>query len=463
LSKHVVVLTYNYLRSLEPAPPPKPGQKYRNRYFVDDALVPGLKVQVTDTGHLSYGMNRRWPGHKQPTWRRIGDVYVPPKTKTENDIDVTKIEHEAGTLTILEARNVARAWLDQLSRKVDPKATEMAQKAEEKRLAEEAVAAAEREKATRFGVVAIAFNQKHVSTLAKTREVSRIVKDIYVTAWGDRPITAITPVDVLAVIKPIVDRGAKYEALNVFRIGARLYSWAAGSPEYETKGHNPFKGLSPKTIIGETPARSRWLKPNELRAVWKGAGQIGGPHEAVVKLLILTTKRLNEVARLSWGEVDLDDDHDGADAKAIIPARRMKGRKAPDHLLPLAPEAAKILRDIPHGSAGDFVFTTSGGKKPISLGDKIKKRVDELSGVRDWIFHDLRRTGRTHLSALPIEEHVREAILAHTRKGIAATYDIYEYQAEKRRGLELLEKRLMAIVEPAAVTELDAARHRRAS
>lgn len=99
MSKHVV-LTYAYLRSLKPAAAGK-------RYFVGDALAPGLKVTVSDHRSMPYRMKRRWPGHKQPTWHKVADVYVSSKTKTDNDIDAKAEQHGAGVLTILEARNVA--------------------------------------------------------------------------------------------------------------------------------------------------------------------------------------------------------------------------------------------------------------------------------------------------------------------------------------------------------------------
>ena len=52
--------------------------------------------------------------------------------------------------------------------------------------------------------------------------------------------------------------------------------------------------------------------------------------------------------------------------------------------------------------------------------------------------HDLRRTF-SQLSAMgniiPLE--VREALLAHTKKGIVGTYDQYQYVDEKRTALSL--------------------------
>ena len=60
--------------------------------------------------------------------------------------------------------------------------------------------------------------------------------------------------------------------------------------------------------------------------------------------------------------------------------------------------------------------------------------------------HDIRRTVRTNLSRLAIEEHVRELMLAHTRKGIAGVYDRHSYLDEKRAGFELWCARVQEIV-----------------
>jgi hypothetical protein len=55
---------------------------------------------------------------------------------------------------------------------------------------------------------------------------------------------------------------------------------------------------------------------------------------------------------------------------------------------------------------------------------------------------------RTHLSALPVQDLVRELVIAHAKPGLHKVYDQHAYQAEKRECLELWERRLLAIVEP---------------
>jgi len=446
-----VVLTYNFLRSLKPAAAGK-------RALINDALVPGLRVMVTDRGNLSYGMKRRWPGwippkpgqQQQPAWRRIGDVYVPPKQKTEDDIETDKIEHASGCLTIKEARAVARSWIDQLERGIDPREAEKARKAE-------AAEAAERERALRFSAVAEKFKAQHLKKLRKAGEMSRIVDNIYVDAWKDRPLKTITKNDVRAVIRPIVEAGTLYQALNVFRAGSLLFNWAAEELDFD--GGNPFSALKPKNLIGDTPARARTLANDEVRAVWQAAGTMW-QHGVIVKLLLLTGCREEEIVELQWSEIEEDE--------LIIQGprrKRIRGKSAPDLLVPLTKAMRDLLATQHHGD-GPYVFTTTNGRKPLwGFSDRKKKELDKRSGVSGWIIHDLRRTARTNFPACGIPENICEAMIGHTKKGIVATYELFEFEPQKRDGFAKWEARLLSIVNPppSSVEDLAAARARLAS
>jgi integrase len=167
---------------------------------------------------------------------------------------------------------------------------------------------------------------------------------------------------------------------------------------------------------------------------------MGYPYGPVFRLLILTGQREREVSEMSWPEVDLDKQF------WTIPAARMKGGAA--HEVPLLPAALDLLGSLSQWQGGDFVFSTTAGAKPINGFSKAKARIDKLSGVAGWKIHDLRRTMRTHLSALPVQDLVRELVIAHAKPRLHKVYDQHAYQPEKRHCLELWESRLLTIVEP---------------
>jgi integrase len=408
------------------------------RVDYQDAVVSGLALRVTDRGHKSFVLVARYPLQpKNPTRRALGDCYIPKKGEASAGREIRN-----GALTLAEARRKGREWLDLISRGIDPKVEEERQRAAQRQ-----------RQANTFGAVASDFLERHASKLSKSAEATKIIEREFINRWGSRPVTDIAPQEVSAAIRAIVKRGAPYQAHNAFGYLRKLFNWAIGTGEYGIDV-SPLDRLQPVELIGKREARIRTLSDAEVRAVWEAAGRMGYPYGPVIRLLILTGQREREVADMDWSEIDLE--------KRLwtVPAARMKGDRT--HEVPLAPVAVVLLESLPRWS-GDFVFTTTGGAKPINGFSKAKTRIDKLSGISNWKIHDLRRTMRTHLSALPVEDLVRELVIAHAKPGLHKVYDQHAYQNEKRRCLELWEARLLPVVEPlpGEVTGFARARERR--
>jgi integrase len=197
---------------------------------------------------------------------------------------------------------------------------------------------------------------------------------------------------------------------------------------------------------------------NELRLMWNAADAMGYPYGPLFRLLALTGQRKSEVAEARWSEFDLK-------VKLwTIPAERMKADAA--HAVPLSDDVIALLKSLPRFHHGDHLFSTTFGKKAVNGFSKAKGRVDELMLVEaralakchgddpakvkldEWRIHDIRRTMRTGLSALPVSDMVRELVIGHTRAGLHKVYDQYAYLDEKRQALELWAARLRSIVTP---------------
>jgi len=163
---------------------------------------------------------------------------------------------------------------------------------------------------------------------------------------------------------------------------------------------------------------------------------------------MLTGARRSEVADARWSEIDLK--------KKLwsIPPERMKANAA--HIVPLSDAAMAVLMSLPHLQRGDYLFSTTLGVKPVNSFDKAKKRLDAammqlLDDFPDFVVHDLRRTVRTGLSAIPnVSDLVRELVIGHTKPGLHKVYDQYAYLDEKRFALDSWAARLRGIVSPKA-------------
>lgn len=138
---------------------------------------------------------------------------------------------------------------------------------------------------------------------------------------------------------------------------------------------------------------------------------------------------------MQWSEIDAEN------GLWTVPAARTKTQK--DHQIPMPRQMVELLASMPR--RGSFVFTTIGDK-PWSGHDKIKPVLDRESGVKDWVFHDLRRTVRSRFAEMGISYEIAERLLGHAMTKVARIYDRHSYRAEKARALQAWSDRLMQIV-----------------
>jgi integrase len=198
---------------------------------------------------------------------------------------------------------------------------------------------------------------------------------------------------------------------------------------------------------GRGEARSRVLNDEELREVWLAAGD--DEYGAIVKLLVLTGCRREEIASLRWPEI--------VDGTISLPPERTKNKRP--HVIPLAPAGLAILRGRMRRLGRDLVFGQGSGGFANWVPAKKALEVRVLAARRDadvrakpmtpWRLHDVRRTVATRMADIGVAPHVVEAVLNHhsgSRGGIAGVYNRSLYAAEVRDALERWSAHVQALV-----------------
>jgi integrase len=222
-----------------------------------------------------------------------------------------------------------------------------------------------------------------------------------------------------------------------------MYAWAIGEGLCEA---NPVIGVNK---AAENKPRERVLSDAELVAIWKAAPD--NAYGRIVRLLMLTAQRREEIGGLRWPEVTLDQS-----PMIMLPGSRTKNHRA--HEVPLSGPAAAILEAQPRIVRRDIVF--GGGEGGYSGWSKSKAALDESCAVKDWTLHDLRRTAATRMADLGVQPHIIEAVLNHIsghKAGVAGIYNRSSYAAEKRAALDLWANHLIVAIakaEGANVVEL---------
>jgi integrase len=250
-------------------------------------------------------------------------------------------------------------------------------------------------------------------------------------------IRAVTRQNIVDVIDAIaVDQG-RVAADRAKTALSGAFVWAID------KGHCDATPVLHIKRRAKNGSRERTLTADELKEVWLAAEDVGGDYGLIVKLLILTGQRRDEIGRLAWAEVR----ENGDDMRIELPGERTKNHKP--HIVPLSAEAVVGLPPRPDTSDRAMVFGRrlvkgfSGWSKcKVELDQAIaaarrKRRIKDA--MPPWRLHDLRRTFVTMVGELGFAPpHVVEAIVNHvsgTKAGVAGTYNKALYLEERKQAL----------------------------
>ena len=222
--------------------------------------------------------------------------------------------------------------------------------------------------------------------------------------------------------------------------------------------HLMFKTAIKRCVIEASPCtdfdkvaethRERVLTDEEIKLLWAAldtnnkAVDIYVVTKLALKMILLTGQRPGEIRGMAQDELDLE-------AKIwTIPSGRMKSKTA--HRVPLTDMALELIEQA-RAYSGDSLFIFTAHKdKPITsnaLPKALRRHWEKEIGLPEAATpHDLRRTVRTRLAELGVEDTIAERVLAHKLQGLLKVYNHYAYDKEKRGALEAWERKLRLIV-----------------
>ena len=329
-----------------------------------------------------------------------------------------------GTVSLAQARSVARECREQLLAGLDPVEQRRAQRASN------ALAAA---KAMTFDACRDAYIAAHRAGWQNVKHSKQWTTSLatYVTpVFGHLPVAAVDTGLVLKVLEPIWATKSETASRLRGRIEAIL-DWA--KVRGYRAGENParWRGHLDKLL----PAKAKVHKVEHWPAL--PHGQIGafmadlrsrtGTAAKALEFAILTAARTDEALGATWDEIDMR-------AKLwAVPAERMKGGR--EHRVPLCDRALEILCGMmPDGQgsiARKYVFPGTKPGRPLSNTAMLEllrrmnaertvaglpRYTDPKQGGRDVVPHGFRSTFRQWVAERTnFPGEVAEAVLAHIR------------------------------------------------
>lgn len=271
------------------------------------------------------------------------------------------------------------------------------------------------------------------------------------------PMSAIDPMTISARLDGL---SKEYGPASADRARAELSSFFTWAIKKRAAARENPVTLTERPA--DPKARDRVLTDAELREVWQAAGE--EDYGRIVRLLILTGQRREEVAAMTWSELDA--------ARAVWSLPRDRTKNKLPHDVPMSDQALDIIRSTPARAGRDLLFGV--GKGPFSGWSRGKKGIDRrLLKARQralteagldpanavppppWTIHDLRRTLVTGMAERGVLPHVVEAVVNHisgTKAGVAGIYNRATYAAEKRAAMVLWGDHVQSLVAGASHT-----------
>lgn len=266
---------------------------------------------------------------------------------------------------------------------------------------------------------------------------------------GKLPIQSITPPLLREALAKIEKRGSLDMLANVRRWAAEVFDYAAANGWFI--GDNPAHALKRNIFAKHESQRMQAIEWAEVGAFVRRLETLKaeGATIAAVKMLMLTACRPTEVREAKWSEIDLDR------ARWEIPPERMKMRKM--HAVPLSRQTIALLVDLKRLTGhSEYLFPSRVGSKKPCLTDIALLKCVKRAADRDEVHaHGLRALFSTHTAeSLKWPSEVKEACLAHTKKGVEGLYDRATFYPERAKLMQWYADEIEAAVKGADVISL---------
>jgi integrase len=394
-----LTITDAFLRTLKP-----PGSG--KRLILQDDLQPKLFLRVTSKGKC--------------TWSVL--AYLPSGKRVRPTLG------QWPTLGISQARKRAEIATGQVTSGIDLTARKRESRRQE----------AARKGARTVGTALTEWQAIHENTWSERyrNEVKRLCAKLIEPNFGKRPLAELDRDEWTGLITAVRRKTPGtaswlYATVSSFLSHCEAHGWITANPL-------PRRGRG--KIAPQVRARERVVSDNELARIWMASEKLSPKTRCLTRLMIMSACRLDEACNLAMGELDLDA------AIWTIPGTRTKNRES--HQVPLHPLLLAELRAIWPAAqvSANYRLLGSVAGGGFRAPSKLKAKVDQLSSVSSWRWHDLRRSARSTMSRLGVDTRAAESALNHViGTKLQRVYDQHDYGQEAIVALQVWQKHVAGL------------------
>ena len=270
-----------------------------------------------------------------------------------------------------------------------------------------------------FRTVATEWHKKQApqwSPSHASRSLRQLERDLF--PWiGNRPMREIGPMELLAALQRVEERGAVETADRVLMLARQV--WEYWLPTATNQDRNITEGLKARLMPYRGKGFAAILEPLRFGELMRAIRAYkGGPLvRTALQLAPLLYQRPGNLRMMEWAELDLDG------ALWTIPSMKMKREKhekeqGEAHAVPMPTQAVALIRALhPLTGHGRYVFPGERSHdRPIS-DNSVRSALYALGFGKEQTWHGFRSSARTMMvDELDMNPLAIEANLAHAVK-----------------------------------------------
>jgi integrase len=278
-------------------------------------------------------------------------------------------------------------------------------------------------------------------------ETEKGLNKIADTLGRNRQAREIEAEEIVDIIRPIYERGARSMADHVRSYIHAAFSWGmksehdyrSASPRRFRLAYNPAHGIPTEPKVQGT----RWLDEDEFLKLYRWLECPDVPvhpsYPRAIQLLMLTGQRVEEIARLHVDQWEADE--------RIIDWSKTKNLQP--HAVPVPSLAAELIESIIPNRHGWFFPSAKDPSKPVSHGTlySFVWRQRDRGVIPYATNRDLRRTWKTLAGKAGVPKEIRDRLQNHALQDVSSkSYDRWNYMPEKRVGMARWDKFVRALL-----------------
>lgn len=261
------------------------------------------------------------------------------------------------------------------------------------------------------------------------KEDTAAIQNIILKQFGHLNVNAVSTFDLQKLHAELKD--TPYKANRLRSLLSKMFTLAI---QWGWRLDNPVQGVEKY----QEYKRHRWLSNEEVQKLWTVLDTYYNQNLSdVIRLLLLTGSRRNEVLHATWDQFDLE--------KGIWtkPAHSTKQKKM-EHL-PLSSLAIELLKDMNDESESPFLFPGKIPGKPLQEIKKAWDTIRKRAGFPELRIHDLRHTHASHLVSSGLSLSIVGKLLGHTQ---VATTQRYAHLADEplRQAAEVFGSKIESLI-----------------